>query len=148
GVWNGGGVGSVRGVVREPVVDVEPSLETRTATVRNGVDLAAFPGRDAVVATDPEGPAAWRRRLQTNGRPLIVSVGRITPEKGTHVLAEATKLLRERGHDFVVAVAGQKRARSQRPGRARSPLWQEIRRLTRAYLERVEALADAQPFHL
>jgi spore coat protein SA len=141
-------VATVSDFVRQTVVDVEPSLETRTATVRNGVDLAAFPGRDALVATDRDGPAAWRRRLQTNGRPLIVSVGRITPEKGTHVLAQATALLRERGHDFVVAVAGQKRARYQRPGRARNPRWREIERLNQNYLERVEALAEAQPFHL
>ena len=141
-------VATVSDFVRRTVVDVAPRLEARTATVRNGVDLAAFPGRDAVVATDPEGPATWRRRLQATGRPLIVSVGRITPEKGTHVLAEATALLRDRGHDFVVAVAGQKRARYQRPGRARSPLWQEIERLNENYLERVEAIAHAQPFHL
>ena len=141
-------VATVSDFVRRTVVDVAPRLEARTATVRNGVDLAAFPGRDAVVATDPEGPATWRRRLQATGRPLIVSVGRITPEKGTHVLAEATALLRDRGHDFVVAVAGQKRARYQRPGRARSPLWQEIERLNENYLERVEALTHEQPFHL
>src|SRR5262249_17362457 len=65
-----------------------------------------------------------------------------------HVLAEATALLRERGHDFVVAVAGQKRARYQRPGRARSPLWREIERLNENYLERVEALTPPQPLHL
>src|SRR5262249_18629051 len=46
-------VATVSDFVRRTVVDVAPRLETRTATVRNGVDLAAFPGRDAVVATDP-----------------------------------------------------------------------------------------------
>src|SRR5262249_21349498 len=40
-------IATVSDFVRRTVVDVEPRLEARTATVRNGVDLAAFPGRDA-----------------------------------------------------------------------------------------------------
>ena len=139
---------TVSDFVRRTVLDVEPRLESRIATVRNGVDLEAFPGREAVRAQDPDGTQAWRRRLDAVDRPLIVAVGRVTPEKGTHVLAAATRLLRSRGHDVVVAVAGQRRARYQRPGRARHPMWREVERLNENYLERVTALADDQAFHL
>ena len=141
-------VATISDFVRQSVLEVEPRLESRTATVRNGVDLDAFPGRDAILARDSEGARAWRARLEAHDRPLVVTVGRITPEKGTHVLAEAVAILRARGHDFVVAVAGQKRARYQRPGRARHPLWREIERLNENYLERVIAIIDGHPVHL
>jgi glycosyltransferase involved in cell wall biosynthesis len=141
-------IATVSDFVRRAICEVEPRLEARTATVRNGIDLQAYPGRAAVRALDPDGVRAWRTRLEAVGRPLVVAVGRVTPEKGTHVLAEATALLRARGRDFVVAVAGQKRARYQRPGRARHPVWREIERLNEGYLERVTATAEGHPFHL
>jgi glycosyltransferase involved in cell wall biosynthesis len=141
-------VATVSDFVRRAICDVEPRLESRTATVRNGIDLEAFPGRAAVRAADPDGVRAWRMRLDAVDRPLVVAVGRVTPEKGTHVLAEASAILRDRGRDVVVAVAGQKRARYQRPGPARRPLWREIERLNDGYLERVTAIADGLPFHL
>lgn len=141
-------IATVSDFVRRAICDVAPDLETRTATVRNGIDLHAFPGRAALRTADPDGVRAWRTRLDAVDRPLVVAVGRVTPEKGTHILAEATALLRARGRDFVVAVAGQKRARYQRPGRARQPLWREIERLNDRYLERVVGTAEGHPFHL
>ena len=142
------GVATVSDFVQREIVRLEPRLEGRTGTVRNGVDLDAFPGRAAVRARDPDATAAWRRRLDAVGRPLVVAVGRVTPEKGTHVLAEAAALLRARGCDLVIAVAGQKQARYQRPGRARHPLWQRIEQLNDGYLGRVTTTADGLPFHL
>jgi glycosyltransferase involved in cell wall biosynthesis len=141
-------VATVSDYVRRAICEVEPRLEERIATVRNGIDLHAFPGRAAIRDADPEGVRAWRTRLDAVDRPLVVAVGRVTPEKGTHVLAEATALLRARKEDVVVAVAGQKRARYQRPGRARHPIWREIERLNERYLERVTATAEGHPFHL
>jgi glycosyltransferase involved in cell wall biosynthesis len=142
------GVATVSDFVRDAIVEVEPRLEGRIATVRNGIDLDAFPGRAALAAADPAGVRAWRERLDAVDRPLVVAVGRVTPEKGTHVLAEATALVGARGVDVVVAVAGQKRARYQRPGRARHPMWREVERLNEGYLERVTAAAEGHPFHL
>jgi glycosyltransferase involved in cell wall biosynthesis len=142
------GVATVSDFVRRELVRLEPRLEGRTGTVRNGVDLEAFPGRDAVRAKEPEAIAAWRRRLDATDRPLVVAVGRVTPEKGTHVLAEAAALLQVRGCDVVIAVAGQKQARYQRPGRARHPLWQRIEQLNEGYLGRVTTTAEELPFHL
>jgi glycosyltransferase involved in cell wall biosynthesis len=141
-------IATVSDYVRGAICEVEPRLADRAATVRNGIDLQAFPGRAAIRAADPEGVRAWRTRLAAADRPLVVAVGRVTPEKGTHVLAEAAALLRTRGHDVVVAVAGQRRARYQRPGRARHPMWREIERLNESYLERVTAIADGHAFHL
>jgi len=141
-------VATVSDFVRRMVCEVEPRLESRTATVRNGIDLDAFPGRAAIRAIDPDGVRQWRERLGAEDRPLVVAVGRVTPEKGTHVLAKATALLGARGRDLVVAVAGQKRARYQRPGRARHGIWLEIERLNEGYLERVIDVADGHPFRL
>src|SRR5262249_36873476 len=43
-------VATVSDFVRNAIVAVEPRLEPRTATVRNGIDLETFPGRDAIMA--------------------------------------------------------------------------------------------------
>lgn len=55
-------VATISDFIRQSVLEVEPRLESRTATVRNGVDLDAFPGRDAILARDSEGARAWRAR--------------------------------------------------------------------------------------
>lgn len=142
-------VATVSDFVRRAVLEAEPRLEARTATVRNGVDLDEFPGRAALVAADPGGVHVWRQKLRTLDRPLVVSVvGQVAPEKGVHVLAEAVRLLAARGQEVVAAVAGHIGGGYQRPGRARQALWQEIRRLADNYPQRLKAASDGLPFHL
>jgi glycosyltransferase involved in cell wall biosynthesis len=141
-------VATVSDFVGRALVEVEPKLEGRTATVRNGVDLEVFPGKAVVEAEEGDGVRAWRRRLDALDRPLIVAVGRVAAEKGHHVLAAASRILAERGHDVVVAVAGDMGGPYARPGPGRSPLWQEIERLSSGYVENLRATVAGLPFHL
>src|SRR5262245_4690766 len=75
-------VTTVSDYVRDAVIASEPRLAGRTFTVRNGVDLKAFPGRAAVAAADGDEVARWRERLDARDRPLVLTVGRVAPEKG------------------------------------------------------------------
>jgi glycosyltransferase involved in cell wall biosynthesis len=132
-------VTTVSDYVREAVIAAEPRLAERTFTVRNGVDLKAFPGRSAVAALEGDEVALWRDRLDARDRPLVLAVGRVAPEKGQHVLAAAAALLAERGLRPVVAMAGQVGGAYERPGRARGAMWREIEALVPQYAERVAA---------
>ena len=141
-------VATVSDFVRDAICTVEPRLAAHAATVRNGVDLDAFPGRAALLAAHGESVARWRERLGIGHRPLVVAVGRVAPEKGHHVLAQAAALLAARGYDPVVVVAGPIGGAYERPGRARSPLWREIEALVPHYAERTRAAAGHATFHL
>src|SRR6185436_1266397 len=116
-------IATVSDFVRTAICTVEPRLEPHTATVRNGVDLDAFPGRARLLATRGDDIASWRARLDARDRPLVLAVGRVAPEKGHHVLAEAAAMLAARGYDPVIAVAGPVGGVYERPGRARSAVW-------------------------
>jgi glycosyltransferase involved in cell wall biosynthesis len=141
-------VATVSDFVRDAICNVEPRLEGRASTVRNGVDLNAFPGRAAIASTHGDAIAAWRRRLDACDRPLVLAVGRVAPEKGHHVLAQAAARLIERGHDPVVVVAGPVGGAYERPGRAQSPLWRDIEALVPGYAERTQADAGRATFRL
>src|SRR5262249_24221698 len=121
-----------------------------TFTVRNGVDLEAFPGRGAFRAAHEDAVRSWRRRLQTIDAPLILSVvGQVAPEKGIHTLAAASAILRERGCEHVVAVAGYvARSGYARPRRARHAAWREVALLTKDYPERINRAARSSRFVL
>jgi glycosyltransferase involved in cell wall biosynthesis len=141
-------VATVSDFVGRALVEAEPKLDGRVATVRNGVDLEMFPGKAAVEAQEGDAVRAWRRRLEAVDRPLVVAVGRVAAEKGHHVLAAASRILAERGHDVVVAVAGDMGGPYARPGPGRSPLWQEIERLSSGYVENLRATVAGLRFHL
>jgi glycosyltransferase involved in cell wall biosynthesis len=141
-------VTTVSEFVRRAVCEIEPRLEQRTFTVRNGVNLEDHPGREATVAAAPETVATWRRQLDARNRPLLVAANRVTPEKGHHVLAEASALLDARGYDVVVAVAGALGGRYERPGAACHPFWQMIEEMTDGYTERLRSLAGGAAYHL
>ena len=66
-------------------------LAQRVRVVRAGIDPAAF-----AVGQRP-----------ANGRPRILSVGRLVAKKGHRHLIEALALLRRRGYDFEVVVVGE-----------------------------------------
>jgi glycosyltransferase involved in cell wall biosynthesis len=141
------GVAVVSEFVRAAVLSAEPRLAERTFTVRNGVDLDAFPGRAAVRASDGAAVTRWRQRLEAEGRPLIVAVvGQVAPEKGLHTLAEAAAILRTRGIDAVVAVAGNVGHGYARPGRARSATWRRVESLRENYVGRLHEAARGAPF--
>lgn len=141
-------VATVSDFVRDEICRVEPRLESRAATVRNGVDLNAFPGRAAIAATHGDDVTAWRRRLDAISRPLILAVGRVAPEKGHHVLAQAAARLAERGYDPVVVVAGPVGGAYERPGPAHSALWRDVEALVPGYAERTRDDAGRASFRL
>jgi glycosyltransferase involved in cell wall biosynthesis len=135
--------------VRGALIAAEPRLAATTFTVRNGVDLEAFPGRAAVLARDGDAVAAWRTRLDAQGRPLIVAVvGQVAPEKGLHTLARAAAILRERRCDVVVAVAGNIGKGYARPGRPRNAVWRKVEAMRAGYTARLDAAAAGASFVL
>jgi len=70
-----------------------PYLAGRVHTIGNGVDCATFrPGRRDAAS----GPGPFR----------ILYVGRVSPEKGVHTLAEACRLLLGRNQRFELEIAG------------------------------------------
>jgi glycosyltransferase involved in cell wall biosynthesis len=74
-------------------------LRAPSQAVSNGVDLDAFsPG-------PPDEELRHRYGLPA-GRPVIVSVGRLSPEKRADVLIEAVARLADAGTDAVLALAG------------------------------------------
>jgi len=141
-------IATVSDFVRTAICTVEPRLEPHAATVRNGVDLDAFPGRAPLLATRGDDIERWRARLGARDRPLVLAVGRVAPEKGHHVLAEAAAMLAARGYDPVIAVAGPVGGAYERPGRARSPVWRDIEALVPHYAERTQAAAGGAAFRL
>jgi len=66
--------------------DIAP---TRTATVINGVDVTAFQ------------PGPFRQDAKT-----VLFVGKVTPEKGAHLLVRAAMQLWEQGNDFQLRIVG------------------------------------------
>ena len=68
----------------------------KLATVPNGVDCARFHPDEAL-------RVRWRERLELNGHPVILYVGRLCEQKGTDLLAAAYRLLR---HPATLVVAG------------------------------------------
>ncbi len=78
--------------ITSATVDAMPELAPRCHTVDNGVDLDVFRPRDASVL--PPQPAH------------LVYVGRLSPEKGVHVLIEAFAALARRRADVVLTLAG------------------------------------------
>ncbi|HIC80018.1 MAG TPA: colanic acid biosynthesis glycosyltransferase WcaL [Kiloniellaceae bacterium] len=64
----------------------------KIAVVGSGIDLAGFPYRDP--------------RPLSGGAVECITVGRLTPRKGVHVLIEALRRLTERGRDLNLTVVG------------------------------------------
>lgn len=69
----------------------EMRLRSKVRAVRSGVNIEQFR------------PALARTR---NEVPTIVSIGRVVPEKGVHLLIQAALELKERGHKFRVRIVG------------------------------------------
>jgi glycosyltransferase involved in cell wall biosynthesis len=72
----------------------------RVTTIHNGIDPETFRRRSS--------PAVARGLLglPNDGRPVVGSTGRLDEAKGYSFLLDAVARLRGRGHDLVVAIAG------------------------------------------
>jgi spore coat protein SA len=74
--------------IREGVLRVAPEAAPRVRTIRSGVDLLRFrPG------PHPE-EAALRARHELGDRPVLLSVGRLSPKKGIHLVLAAMERVR------------------------------------------------------
>jgi len=99
-----------RQVVRfaDRIVSVSKELARRTVPPRyyrkvriipNAVDKRAYDINPFIVAS-------WKRRLNLSSRPVIVCVGRLSPEKGHKVLLEAAHSLVLTGQEFQLLLVG------------------------------------------
>lgn len=89
--------------------------EARIAMIPNFVDASAF--RPA----GPEEKAALRRALGfPSAGGLVVSVGRLAPQKGTSCLLDAWGIVSRRGGDAVLAIAGDGPSRAELERHARA----------------------------
>jgi glycosyltransferase involved in cell wall biosynthesis/glutathione synthase/RimK-type ligase-like ATP-grasp enzyme len=81
-----------------------PHLSSRITSVRLGVDLQHFsPIHDPEVR---EKRIENRKKNHLNGRPVILFVGRLLPQKGVHVLIEAFEEVRKEHPDAVLLIVG------------------------------------------
>jgi glycosyltransferase involved in cell wall biosynthesis len=91
-------------VVRR-IRDAFPDLAPRCEWLPTGVDLGAFPPRERVAVERAGALAALRARHGLRG-PVLLYVGRLSSEKGVHVLLEALGALRVRHPDLACLVVG------------------------------------------
>jgi glycosyltransferase involved in cell wall biosynthesis len=111
-----------------------PPLADRCRVLHNGVDATRFRPRRQLPATSASALAALRARLGVRG-PVVLYVGRLSSEKGAHVLLEAFGAVRERLPEATCIVVG--------------PDWGPLRRVRPApgrdhdagYLDRLRRLA-------
>ena len=82
-----------------------PEIADRCRVLHNGVDLAGFPPRELVAGERSAALAALRARLDIRG-PVVLYVGRLSAEKGVHVLLDAFNRFRETHRDATCIVIG------------------------------------------
>jgi glycosyltransferase involved in cell wall biosynthesis len=106
---------AVCGAVAGTLVEQYGVLPEHVRVVPNGADLPDEPG-EATPARQ------WRERFAASAlRPLWVVAGRLEEQKGHAVLFDALAIVRERGLEFTLAVAGE--------GSLREPLEQRVHAL-------------------
>lgn len=88
---------SCSGFITEKTMSAFPEAAQRCATLHNGVDLKSFGAQ----------PEPCREKKKT--KRLLISVGRITPDKGIHTLIEAFNKLAPRYPDLELCHIGQER---------------------------------------
>jgi glycosyltransferase involved in cell wall biosynthesis len=133
-------VGVSEHVVRQ-IQDAFPALAERCRVLHNGVDPAAFPPRERVVAERGAALGALRTRLGVRG-PVVLYVGRLSSEKGVHVVLDAFARVRGRFPEATCVIVGPswgpiRKVRTPDEG----PLGRDIRRLDRGYMSHLRTLA-------
>jgi glycosyltransferase involved in cell wall biosynthesis len=113
-----------------------PRIAGRCRVLHNGVDLATFPPRERTMSERAATLAALRSRLGLRA-PVLLFVGRLSSEKGVHLLLEAFGRIRARHPSATCLVIGPDWGplRKVRPGAG------ELARLDANYIGRLRALA-------
>ena len=83
-----------------------PEEADKVGVLHHGIDTSAFPSVDETRALRGAEVEALRRRLGLGSGPVVLFLGRISPEKGLHVLVEALPRLLERVPDAQVVLCG------------------------------------------
>ena len=117
-----------------------PEAAPRCRVLPNGVDLDAFPPREHVASERAAGIAALRARLGIRG-PVLLYVGRLSSEKGIHVLLAAFDRIRRRRPDATCVLIGPDWGPLRRVGPPADALAAELRRLDDGYVTCLRRLA-------
>lgn len=83
-----------------------PDLADRVEVLPNGIDVREFPGKAAILAERGSEVEAMRARLGVGEGPVLLSVGRISPEKGLHHVIEALPSILDAVPDLTVLMCG------------------------------------------
>jgi spore coat protein SA len=127
-------------IVRQ-IQDAFPTLAARCRVLHNGVDLDAFPPRERVAVARRDAIDALRARLGIRG-PVVLYVGRLSSEKGVHVLLEAFGRIRAAHPDATCLVVGPDWGPIRKVTDPHAdPLSLEIARLDDGYMARLRRLA-------
>jgi glycosyltransferase involved in cell wall biosynthesis len=113
-----------------------PRVAPRCRVLHNGVDLARFPGRERVASERCAMLSALRDRFDLRA-PVVLYVGRLSSEKGVHVLLEAFGHLRARHSEATCLVIGPDWGPIRKVGPARGA----IARLDADYVGHLRRLA-------
>jgi len=118
-----------------------PEIAARCRVLHNGVDLDAFPPRERVARDRAATVTALRARHGLAG-PVVLYVGRLSSEKGVHVLLEAFAHVRAHHPRATCLVIGPDWGPLRKVTDARhDPLGAEIARLDQGYMDRLRRLA-------
>ncbi len=126
-------------VVRQ-VQEAFPAHAARCRVLHNGVDLARFPTRERTLADRSAPVAALRARLGIRG-PVVLYVGRLSSEKGVHLLLEAFDAVRARWPEATCILAGPDWGPLRRVAAPGDALGRELARLDRDYMGHLQRLA-------
>jgi glycosyltransferase involved in cell wall biosynthesis len=95
----------VSGHIVRQIRNAFPALGERCEILHNGVDLDAFPRRAHVCAAQEDALRALRARFGVCG-PVVLYVGRLSAEKGVHVLLDAFARVRRHHPDATCLLVG------------------------------------------
>ncbi|MGZ4407359.1 MAG: glycosyltransferase family 4 protein [Gaiellaceae bacterium] len=126
-----------------------PEEADKVGVLRHGIDTSVFHPADETRARRGTEVEALRRRLGLGPGPVVLFLGRISPEKGLHVLVEAMPRLLERVPDAQVVFCGAFGGlRSPLPSRERRELAGQPREWRAYYPQQLQRLAAPYGRHV
>ncbi|MBM7096064.1 glycosyltransferase family 4 protein [Bacillus sp. H-16] len=92
--------------IKQRVIERFPEAAGKTTVVYSGVDLSKFPLRKS--ETGIEIRSEYRRRYEVENKKVILFVGRLSRNKGAHLLVDAMKTLVKKHPNLVLMIVGGK----------------------------------------
>ncbi|TMW72947.1 glycosyltransferase family 4 protein [Alteribacter natronophilus] len=100
------GIVTISNFIRKKVTERFPEAEGKTRVVYSGVDLGLFPDRKSEEGTLLRN--IYRKRYGVENRTVVLFAGRLSRNKGPHILMDALIPLLSKYPDLVLMVAGGK----------------------------------------